>query len=79
MIASGKSKKSLFFVYDKTRHFSLTELGFSRKQFNPPVEDIDFFEVDSPWISSQIYRDPQEFSIFFALAPLEFQRLLLYH
>ena len=41
-------------------------MAFPEKDVPPPVVDIDFFEVEPPWISSQIYRDPPplEFSIF---------------
>ena len=46
--------------------------GFSRKKkFVPRVEDINFFEVDPPWISSQIYREPPGISFFFCIYPLE--------
>ena len=30
----------------------------------PPVEDINFFEVDPPWISSQFHHHPLESSTF---------------
>ena len=54
--------------------FSINGL-FQKKELYTPVEDINFFEVDPPWISSQIYRNPPEFSFFLHWTN---QQLLLY-
>ena len=66
--------------------------GLFQKKIVPPLLRISIFLKLTPWISSQIYRDPPGIFYFFALTPLEnpyffpqslvypleFQRLLLY-
>ena len=38
--------------------------AFPEKNCNPPVEDIDFFEVDPPGFPVKFTVTPLEFSIF---------------
>ena len=46
-------------------------MGFSRKKNIPPVEDINFFDVDPPGFPVNFIMTPLEFFTFFALTFLE--------
>ena len=62
-----KSSKTVSEVKQTLDQGAKRSLGFFRKNCTPTVEDIDSLKL-TPWISSKI----------FAVAPLEFQQLLLY-
>ena len=69
-----KSTDRLFTSPKLALFFSINGL-FQKKELYTPVEDINFFEVDPPWISSQIYRNPPGIFLFLHWPN---QRLLLY-
>ena len=66
IVAFLKSTDRLFTSPKLALFFSINGL-FQKKELYTPVEDIDFFEVDPPWISSQIYCNPPGIFLFFAL------------
>ena len=55
------------------RYYTLsptTSIGLFQKKIAPPLLRISIFLNFTPWISSQIYRDPPGiFNFFFALTP----------
>ena len=61
-----------------SRH--LLTWAFTEKNCPPNVEDINFFRVDPPWISIQIYCDPPGILFFYSIfgLPPGIPKTLLY-
>ena len=68
IVAFLKSTDRLFTSPKLALFFSINGL-FQKKELYTPVEDINFFEVDPPWISSQIYCNPPWNFPFFCIEP----------